>query len=171
MHASTIHATRPRDDRRTRSPNEPRAVTLVWIDAQEAAIARWSGGRASLERMGSDVPAHHRSTGHLRCDPGVRHGGGRTPQAAAERHRREHLARFIDRVVERLPADEDLVILGPGLVRERLETEVRTADERQLRRREVECRAAPRMTGPQLIARLRHLAGADPRRRIVGAPR
>jgi hypothetical protein len=61
--------------------------------------------------------------------------------------------------------------MGPGLVRERLEVQMRAADERQLRRREIECRAAPRMTGPQLIARLRHLAGADPRRRIVGAPR
>lgn len=168
MHASTTHARRPSDERQSRRPSEPRAVTLVWIDAQEAAIARWSGGRASLERLVSDVPAHHRSTGHLRRDPGVRHGGGRTPRAAAERHRHEHLARFIDRVVARLPAGEDLVIMGPGLVRERLERELRAIDERQLRRRDIECRAASRMTGPQLVARLRHLAGADPRRQRVG---
>jgi hypothetical protein len=49
--------------------------TLVWIDAREAVIARWQGGESHLERLHSDVPAHHRSTGHVTYDPAVGHGG------------------------------------------------------------------------------------------------
>ncbi len=53
--------------------------------------------------MRSDVPAHHRATGHVRHDAAVRPGGG-APKAAGEPHRLEHLAQFVDDVANRLPA-------------------------------------------------------------------
>ncbi len=148
-----------------------RPSTLVWIDAREAVIVRLQGKRASLERVESDVPAHHRSTGHVRHDPGVRHGGGGPPQTAGEPHRLEHLGRFVEQVARQLPEDDDLVILGPGTVREHLEHRVRELDERHGRSRGISCEAAARLTDPQLIARLRHEVGADLRRRTVGAYR
>ena len=117
-----------------------RACTLVWIDAREAVIVRWHDDRAHLERLDSDVPAHHRATGNVRHDPAV-------------------------------PRDDDLLILGPGTVRERLERLVRDMDEHHQRTRAISGEASSRLTDRQLIARLRHVVGADPRRRTVGAYR
>ena len=148
-----------------------RSNTVVWIDAREAIIIRWQDTAAHLERVSSEVPAHHRATGHVRHDPAIRLGGGGPPQTAGEPHRLEHLARFVEDVADRLAADSDLLILGPGTVRERLERQVRERDERHGNHRDVTSEASPPVTDRQLIARLRHLAGADARRRTVGAYR
>jgi|GEM_PF-1662941 hypothetical protein len=142
--------------------------TVVWIDAREAVIARWQAGAVGLERHHSDVPAHHRATGHIRHDPAVRHGGG-APQDAGEQRRLEHLARFVEFVATRVPPDDELVILGPGTVRDRLEHQIRETDRHASRTRGVTCQAAARLTDRQLVARLRHAAGADQRRRTAGA--
>jgi hypothetical protein len=147
-----------------------RPCSLVWIDSRAAVIARWEDDHAIIERLESDVPAHHRTTGHIRHEPGIRHGGGGPPQTAGEPRRLEHLERFVDQVAARL-SPADLLILGPGTVRERLERHVRDEDERHGRSRIVTTEASPPLTGRQLIARLRHLAGADPRRRTLGAYR
>ena len=108
-----------------------RPSTLVWIDAREAVIVRWQDEEAQLERLDSEVPAHHRSTGHVRHDPGIRHGGGGAAQTAGEPHRIEHLGRFVEGIADRLGPDDDLLIIGPGTVRERLEHRVRAMDEHQ----------------------------------------
>ncbi|HSL76351.1 MAG TPA: hypothetical protein VK867_05360, partial [Candidatus Limnocylindrales bacterium] len=60
---------------------EPASTALVWIDAREATIVRVSGDGATVRRLESEVPAHHRSTGHVRHEPSVRHGGGRDQSA------------------------------------------------------------------------------------------
>lgn len=145
--------------------------TLVWIDAREAVIVRWQDDRPRLERVESEVPAHHRATGHVRHDPGVRHGGGGPPQTAGELHRLEHLDRFVEQIANRLPPGDDLLILGPGTVREHLERLVRESGEHHEPSRGISCEPSSRLTDRQLIARLRHFAGADPRRRTVGAYR
>jgi hypothetical protein len=148
-----------------------RTCTLVWIDAREAVIVGWHGDSAQIERVGSDVPAHRRSTGHVRHDPATRHGGGGSPQSAGEPHRLEHLERFVDLVAARLPPDDDLIVLGPGTVREHLERHVREIDDRQGRVRDISAEPSPRRTERQLVARLRHVLDADPPRRTVGAYR
>jgi hypothetical protein len=144
-----------------------RPTTVVWIDAREAVIVRWQDAEASIERIDSDVPAHRRSTGHLRHDAAIGPGGG-APKSAGEPHRLEHLGQFIDDVLGRLPAEDDLLILGPGTVRERLEREVGERDKRHGLHRVVTCQASPPRTDRQLVARLRHLTGTDAPRR--GAP-
>jgi hypothetical protein len=148
-----------------------RSRTLVWLDAREAVIVRWQHDRAHLERVDSEVPAHRRSTGHVRHDPMVRHGGGGGSQTAGEPHRLEHLGQFVEDVASRLAPDDDLLILGPGTVHERLERYVRELDEHLGRHRDISCEASPPLTDRQLVARLRHVAGADPQRRTVGAYR
>jgi hypothetical protein len=147
-----------------------RALTLVWIDAREAIVVRWVAGASQLERLESEVPARHRGTGHVRHDPNVRHGGG-GPQGAGEPHRLEHLARFLERVAGALPERDDLLILGPGSVHERLAKLVREQDRRHRVTRVVSCVAAEPLTRGQLVERLRLAAGEDPRRRTVGAYR
>jgi hypothetical protein len=145
-----------------------RSSTLVWIDAREAVIVHWSDDVVQVERLHSDVPAHHHATGHVRYNPGIRHGGGR-PQTAGEPHRLEHLKRFVAHVADRAATDDDLLILGPGVVHERLARLVRESDREHGRTRIVSCRTAAAATDRQLIARLRLFAGAAPRRRTVGA--
>jgi len=144
--------------------------TLIWIDAREAVIARWHAGEVRSERLRSDVPSHHRATGHVRYDPAVQHGGG-APLDAGEQHRLEHLARFVDLVATHVPPDDELVILGPGTVRDRLEHRIREADRHASTSRVLTCHAAARLTDRQLAARLRHVAGADAPRRSSGAYR
>ncbi|HZL32886.1 MAG TPA: hypothetical protein VFC81_02785 [Verrucomicrobiae bacterium] len=139
--------------------------TLVWIDAREAVVVSWLEDRAQVEKLESDVPDHRKSTGHVRHDSTFRHGGGGAPQTAGEPRREEHLNRFVEHVAERLPLDVDLLILGPGTTRERLERHVRELDAHRLHPRTVTCEASAPRTDRQLIARLRHVAGADPQRR------
>jgi len=148
-----------------------RPSTLVWIDAREAVIVRWQDDRARLERVDSEVPAHHRATGHIRHDPAIRHGGGGPPQTAGEPHRLEHLQRFVEDIAGRLAPEDDLFIVGPGTVHERLARRVRLADTHHQRSRIVGCQASSRHTDRQLLARLRQFAGLAPRRRTVGAYR
>ena len=150
---------------------EARPVTVVWIDAAEAVIVRVGGDQTRLERVESEVPAHRRATGHVRHDPAVRHGGGGSPQTAGEPHRLEHLKRFVVDIANRLPRDDDLLILGPGVVHERLERHVSESDGRHGLHRDITCETSPPLTERQLIARGRRFAGAEPRRCSVGAYR
>jgi hypothetical protein len=148
-----------------------RGWALVWIDSREAIIARWHADGVEVERLQSDVPRHHRSTGHVRHDPRRRHGGGGVPQTAGETRRLEHLARFLDLVEERLQSAPSLLLLGPGTVHEKLAEQVRETDTRHRTAREVRSEQAPRMTRAQLVARLRSVSGVPVRRRTVGAYR
>jgi hypothetical protein len=144
------------------------SCTLVWIDSREAKIVRWHDDEVLLERIASDVPAHHRATGHVRRDPAFGPGGGTVPRSSGEPKRLEHLARFVDRVAGRLDPADDLVILGPGTVRERLERQVDEADRHAARSRRIVCEPSARLTDRQLVTRVRHEAGADPARRTTG---
>lgn len=146
-----------------------RPSALVWIDSREATVACWEAGAVRVERLRSDVPTHRRSTGHVRHDPHVRHGGGGAPQTAGEPRRLEHLARFLHAVEQRLPPTADLVLLGPGTVHERLAREIRDHDAHHRIDRSVWSDVAPRLTRGQLVARLRIASGDQPRRRPVGA--
>ena len=150
---------------------EAAGVTLVWIDAREAIVVRRIDGASRFDHIQSDVPAHHRSTGHVRHAPGVRHGGGGPPQTAGEPHRLEHLARFVDAVAARLPRDEDLLVIGPGTVHEHLARQLAEEDARHHVSRDIRSEAAPPLSRRQLAARLRRSAGDEPRRRTVGAYR
>lgn len=141
-------------------------VTLVWIDSDDALIVRWNGS-ATIERVTSDVPPRHRSTGHVRHDPGVRHGGGGVPTDRLERDRKRHLDRFIEQVALRVPPAEAVHIVGPGVVRKRLGRVLRAEDRRLGRDRVVDSGAATQLTERQLVADIRTLSG-DPAPRSDG---
>ncbi len=147
-----------------------RSATLVWIDSREAFVVRWLDGEGKVERFESDVPAHTRTSGHVRHDPG-RQGGGGAPLPAVEGHRLEHLARFVTTVAGHLPADDDLLIIGPGTVRDHLERHVVEFDTHRHATRAVACRASRPLTVPQLIARLRTEIGAEPPRKPIARRR
>jgi len=144
-------------------------VALVWIDSREAIIVRWQADEARIERVKSDVPAHHRATGHVRHDPSFRHEGGGPSQTAGDSRRIEHLERFLDRVAALIRDHENLLLIGPGTVREHLERRIRGMDARRRAARTIVAETGARSTQRQLIARLRRHLGDEPRRRSVGA--
>jgi hypothetical protein len=149
--------------------NAPRAVTLAWLDAEEAILLRWPGvdgppGDPAPERLTSDVPSRHRATGRVRHDP-RRPGGGGIPDDRLERRREQLLASFVHGVAARIPPDDRVVLLGPGSVREKLADELRASDARARRARTIESRPAGRMTDRQLQAWLRVSAGVAQERR------
>ncbi len=137
------------------------ATTLVWIDSEEAIIVRWED-RATVERVRSDAPGRCRSGGHVRIDPTDRHGGGTAD--AAERARREQLRQFVDEVATRVPASDDVLVVGPGVLRGRLERTLREGDRHKARQRVVHSAAAERLTEQELVAHVRALAGDAPPR-------
>lgn len=155
---------------RAAAPSTPahRHATLVWIDSREAFVARLEAGEVHLERVESDVPVHHRATGHVRHDPAIRRGGGGGhPQTAGEPHRVEHLRQFIDAVAGRVVPEDDLLVVGPGTVPEQFERHVAEDDAHHGRERVLVCESAAPLTTRQLAARLRTFAGVElPRRRL-----
>jgi hypothetical protein len=130
------------------------AGTLVWIDSREAFVVRWSDGHSKVEHLVSDVPVHLSETGF-------------TPQDAVEGRRLEHLTRFVAHVAQRIPAADDLLLIGPGTVREHLANQLAALDVRQRRTRKVTCRAAKPLTVPQLVALLRGEVGEEPPRKPI----
>ena len=141
-------------------------ATLVWIDAEEALLVRWEGA-ARIERVVSDVPGKHRSTGHIRHDPS-RHGGGGEPDDRIARERLGRLRDFVRAVVSRVPPGDDVRIVGPGNVRLRLGRLLRDEDRRFGRQRTVDTRAAGPLTERQLVAHVREIAGDPPPRIVTG---
>jgi len=145
------------------SGNEARPVSLVWIDARKALIVRWVDDAPGITHVVSDVPAHRKSSGHVRHDPRIRPGGGGgTAATCGEPRRIEHLARFLSEVADRLP-EGDLELIGPGTVHEKLARIVSDGDPMQ--RRTITVRPSRPLTERQLVARVRHLAGSDAPRR------
>lgn len=141
--------------------------TLVWIDARTAIVLRWRDG-PQVTHHDLETPPHEKSVGHIRHDP-MRHGGGRA-QTTLETHRLEHLRQGLEGVQGAIPGDDDVLVIGPGYVREHLASELRNDDRKHERAREVRSEPAPRMTEPQLVERLRDLVG-EPAPRVRSTTR
>jgi hypothetical protein len=144
-----------------------RRMTLVWIDADGASIVRWPES-PDVERLLSDVPGHHKSTGGVRYEAAAGHGG-LAPQDAGERRRNEHLRRFVSAVADAVEPDDEVAILGHGTVFESLARTLADRDRSHARMRTVHVETSKRLTDRQLVARARELAGTPPKRRAVGA--
>lgn len=143
-------------------------ATLVWIDAKQANVCRWDDQVVCFETFTSTVPAHRRSTGHVRHAPEVRHGGGGSPQDAGEPRRREHLRGFLADVARRVAPDDRLEVIGPGSIHERLVALVTADDCDRGRVRHIRSARAAPLTRGQMRARLQKLAGVTVRRTGLG---
>ena len=139
-------------------------TVVVWIDAESATIVAWNDGEPRVRKLESAIPPHRRSTGHIRHEPLVRHGGG--GPSDGEAHRLEHVRQFLAEVVGQLTDADDVRIVGPGTVPGRLATEIEEQDRRANRTRPVSCEPTGRLTDRQLVARLREAVGYPPRRQL-----
>ena len=137
-------------------------VTAVWIDTSSATILGLGPDATERRRIDSTVPARHRSTGQVTERDGERHGGS-GPRSARDGHRLDHLRAFLEEVEAALP-EEDLLLLGDGVVVERLARSVRGHDLVHGLHRRIEARRHAPLTEPQLLALLRAFAGSPPRR-------
>ena len=148
-----------------------RGVTVIWVDSREARLIHVEPAEPArtplvrVERLESDVPVHHHTTGHVRIHPPGRHGGGGAVEDRIEDARNEHLRAFVEDVAAKVDPDWDVEVVGPGTVRLRLARELRSADRRHGRTRIVSTRAAAPRSDPQLVARALELTGRSPRRR------
>jgi hypothetical protein len=93
----------------------------------------------------------------------MRHGGAAL--TSGEPRRLEHLTKFVRRVARRLPLRSDVVVIGPGTVRDRLTSQLRRQDTRSGLKRDISCEPAARLTRGQLVARYRRAMGAQLHRR------
>ena len=137
---------------------------IVWIDAESATIVDWHDGAPRTRKLESAIPPHRRSTGHIRHEPMVRHGGG--GPGDGEAHRLEHVRRFLAAVAEQLTDADEVRIVGPGTIPGRLASEIGEQDDRANRTRTVSCEPAGRLTDRQLVARMREAVGSPPRRQL-----
>ncbi|HLA16896.1 MAG TPA: hypothetical protein VJZ72_08335 [Candidatus Limnocylindrales bacterium] len=140
-------------------------TTLVWIDGERAMLARWDGD-ATVRRITAAIPPRRRSMGHVHRDPNVRHGGGGPVEDRIERARAQREKEFLAEVEAAIPPVDELVIIGPGVIREHLAHRMVAADLRHRRSRHVRCEAAGRLTEHQIVARLRSVVGETPPRRV-----
>ena len=155
------------DEPPTEHRPETAAGSAVWVDGTRAVVVRWVG-HAIVDHVEDDVPSRHRSTGHIRHDPAVRHGGGGIVAEQVERDRMRHRAAHLRRVAALVPVTGPVLVLGPGSARLELEHAVAAADRRCRRDRSVWSEASGRLTDRELIARLRASIGASADRRVVG---
>lgn len=137
------------------------ATTLVWIDSEEAIIVRWAD-RATVEHVRSSIRSHGYFEGRGPVAVSGRHGDGGAD--AAERARRDDLRLFVEDIAARVPPTDDVAVVGPGVLRGRLERTLRADDRRHGRRRLIHSSAAERLTEQELVARVRTLAGDEPPR-------
>jgi len=148
----------------------PDGFALVWIDAEGARILRWRK-RVVESRVESEIPIHERSTYHVRHDPMVRRGGGGRGGDDAERHRIEHVRRFLELVESALAEDDAIEVVGTGELGERLATQLHDHDSTHRRDRPITVDHSMPLTSHQLAARLKDRVGLRPVRGGVGSYR
>ncbi len=148
----------------------PDRFALVWIDAEGARIVRWRDGVVE-SRIEAEIPIHERSTYHVRHDPMVRRGGGGRGADDAERHRIEHVRRFLDQVESALVGDDVIEVVGTAELGERLATQLQDHDHAHRRERPITVDHSMPLTPRQLAARLKERIGLEPLRGGVGSYR
>ena len=124
----------------------------VWIDNAEAIVVRFpERGEAQLHRIDSGVTSRSKSAG------GTKLGGGKVGGAShkkSEHRRQNQFSRFHDEVWRAIEDADQIAILGPGVARKGLESEIR---EHHGHPDIVAAEAEQSQTDPQLIARFREI--------------
>jgi hypothetical protein len=130
-------------------------TTGVWVSAASATILRWGPEGITLrERIESQVPGRHRSTGR---PPTEEHPAG-------EGHRDERMRVFFSQISAAIQMEDDLLLIGDGEVVEHFARQIEGRGNGSNAPRRIEVQKSGPLTEPQLLARIRTFAGEPPKR-------
>ena len=124
----------------------------IWIDNAEAIVVRFlDDGEAQVHRIDSGVTPRSKTRGGMRAGRGKVSGAS---HSKPEQKRLNQLSHFYDEVWRIIRDAGQIAILGPGVARKGLESEVR---EHQGHPEIVAAEPDQRHTDPQLVARFRKI--------------
>ena len=115
----------------------------IWIDHREAVIVSQAAGVTTTATVDSGIDGHPRFSAPR---------GAAGEQHYEARHEQQ-LDRFYDDVIGHLGAPDALLIIGPGEAR--LELAARLGQTPALAACAVDVEAADRLTGPQIVAKVK----------------
>jgi hypothetical protein len=87
-----------------------------------------------------------------------------SPHTTGEGHRDEHMRTSLDHVATVPPVEDDLLLVGDGVVVEHFANHVRTDDDKHGRERRIRVEKSGPITERQLLARIRTFAGSPAKR-------
>ena len=124
----------------------------IWIDNAEAILVRFlDDGEAQVRRIESGVTPRSKTKGGMRAGRGKVSGAS---HSKPEHKRLNQLSNFYEEVWRTIQDADQIAILGPGVARKGLESEVR---EHQGHPEIVAAEPDQRHTDPQLVARFRKI--------------
>lgn len=131
----------------------------VWLDHSKASIVKFTPeGEAGIETMESGIEGVHKATGGARAKAPYLHGA--VSKSSEEEKRHHQLARFYDRIIDRIKESRRILILGPGLAKQELNKRMAALPGQT--KPKLDIQAAERMTERQLVARVRKELGVEP---------
>jgi hypothetical protein len=131
----------------------------VWLDHSKASIVRFTpDGESGIETIESGIEGVHKTTGGARARTPYLHGA--VSKSSEEEKRHHQLARFYDRVIDRIKESPRILILGPGLAKQELSKRIEALPGQT--KPKLDVRAAEKMTERQLVARVRKELGVEP---------
>jgi hypothetical protein len=119
----------------------PMTAVGLWIDHRQAVIVSVAGDAEHLERINSNVEAHHRQSGM-----------SGPADDARQRELTEHLKSYYEEVVSRLRGADSILIFGPGEAKGELNARL---EKDRLGDRVVGVETCDKMTDPQIVAKVR----------------
>lgn len=124
----------------------------IWIDNAEAIVVRFpDDGEAQVRRIESGVNPRSKTKGGMRAGRGKVSGAS---HSKPEQKRLNQLSRFYGEVWQTIQDADQIAIVGPGVARTGLESEVR---EHQGHPEIVSTGPDQRHTDPQLVAQFREI--------------
>ena len=129
----------------------------IWVSGPEAWLVRQKGDEWRLEKLFSEVPHKHRTTGGRRGNRPYLHGSV-NPSGREDEKRRNALTQFLDNIVTSADDIEQLYLLGPRPTSHALLRQFEVSGKAQKVKGQI---ATDRLTERQVIAKVRSSFGAD----------
>ena len=132
----------------------------VWLSHKEAFIVKIDDDACSVSRVASNAERRHRSTGGVRGDRPYAHRSA-ISGARDESNRRNEWRRHYESILEALPKNSELFVLGPGLARSGFVSYLKEHDVNGI---DVKgCEPAEHLTQGQLVAKVKSAFGLETR--------
>jgi hypothetical protein len=132
----------------------------IWIDHKSAIVVHLEDHTYTVTRIASEAERKHRATGGVRGQQPFVHRSVNSG-ARDEAHRRNDWQRHYERVIQALPIDASVYVLGSGQAKAEFVGYLKRHGPPTIEVMGVE--ATPRLTQGQLIARIKTAFGVETR--------